>query len=108
MKTSDITDLEVCEAVQKAHENLWKEYAYQIIAKKRGCAEKVAYRAMERASDHGLINFGVSLRTGWLTDKGQILISAGLIIGRFENEELVANTAASNYGGIDRQIGVKL
>lgn len=34
------------------------------------CPFKVAYRAMERACAAGMIEYGTSLRTGWLTAKG--------------------------------------
>ena len=42
-------------------------------------ARKDITDAMERAYDHGLIECGVSLRTGWLTAKGEALLA--------ENEE---------------------
>lgn len=45
-------------------------YAYDLLCAVLGCPEKVAYSAMERACDRGLIEYGVSLRTGWITDKG--------------------------------------
>jgi hypothetical protein len=34
------------------------------------CPFKIIYRAMERACRAGLIEYGVSLRTGWLTADG--------------------------------------
>lgn len=37
-------------------------------------SEKVIYAAMERACNHDLVEFGVSLRTGWLTPAGHALI----------------------------------
>jgi len=40
-----------------------------------GCPEKVIYAAMERTYDHGLIECGVSLRSGWLTEKGKEFLS---------------------------------
>lgn len=45
-------------------------YPYERLCAVLGCPEKVAYSAMERAYDRGLIEYGVSLRTGWITDKG--------------------------------------
>ena len=36
---------------------------------------KVCYRAMERACDRGLIEYGMSLRGAWLTDKGKSMLS---------------------------------
>lgn len=45
-------------------------YPYDRLCAVLGCPEKVAYSAMERAADRGLIEYGVSLRTGWPTEKG--------------------------------------
>ena len=36
--------------------------------------QKVCYRAIERAHRRGLITYGVSLRTGWLTEAGRALL----------------------------------
>ena len=75
MKTSDITDKMVCEAVAEYQSDPYnKPFPYEIIAQKTGCVEKVAYCAMERADDRGYIDYGVSLRTGWLTEKGKELL----------------------------------
>lgn len=46
----------------------WPE---EIIMEKTGCPAKVAYAAMERAYNRGYIEYGVSLRGGWLTEKGE-------------------------------------
>lgn len=76
MKRSDISDAEVCKAVVE-YKNTWRSgggFPYEILAKKLGCPEKVAYSAMERAHSNGLIDYGVSLRTGWLTEKGEALL----------------------------------
>lgn len=43
---------------------------YERLCAVLGCPQMVVYRAMERAADRGLIEYGVSLRTGWITDKG--------------------------------------
>lgn len=48
-------------------------YPYDRLMSVLGCPTKVAYVAMERACDRGYIEFGVSLRTGWITDKGRSL-----------------------------------
>lgn len=37
--------------------------------------EKVCYRAMERAERKGYIEYGVSLRSAWITDKGKELLT---------------------------------
>lgn len=73
MKRSDISDLEVCRAVMD-YDRRGDLFPYQILAAKFGCVEKVAYAAIERAERHGLIESGVSLRTGWLSNKGTALL----------------------------------
>lgn len=37
---------------------------------------KVCMAAMGRACDRGLVEYGVSLRTGWLTEAGKALLDA--------------------------------
>lgn len=77
MKRADISDLEVLAAYhdRDRHSDPWP---YQILARKFGCCEKLAYRACQRACDHDLLDYGVSLRAGWITEKGQALLeSAG-------------------------------
>lgn len=76
MKRSDISDKEVCLAVAE-YEKTRGDFPYETLAKKFNCDEKLAYKACERASDNGLIEYGVSLRTGWLTEKGKELIKQG-------------------------------
>lgn len=73
MKRSDITDYDVCLAVRE-YNNTMGDFPYQTLAKKFGCDEKLAYAACERADDNGLIEYGVSLRTAWLTEKGAALL----------------------------------
>lgn len=73
MKRGDITDKDVCEAVAE-YQKTKGDFPYETLAKKFGCDEKLAYSACERAEENGLIEYGVSLRTGWLTDKGLTLL----------------------------------
>lgn len=81
MATKDITDKQVCKAYAEAERQRgidWKndyEYPYLILMRITGQPEKVCYRAMERAEERGYIEYGVSLRTGWLTIKGKELIT---------------------------------
>ena len=76
MKRSDISDKEVCLAVARYWANEQRgDYPYEDLAEKFGCDEKLAFSACERAVDHGLIEYGVSLRTGWLTEEGKALIA---------------------------------
>ena len=75
MKRQDISNFEVVKAVAEYKKDPYNSpYPYEILAKKFGCGEKLAFSACERAVDSGLIEYGVSLRTGWLTEKGQALL----------------------------------
>ena len=77
----DITDYMVCKAYeimqyQKEKSN-WTQYdTAEIILQKTypTAPEKIIYAALERAYEHGLIEYGVSLRTGWLTSRGKKLL----------------------------------
>lgn len=82
MSTKDVTDKMVVDAYAEAMRQRgqgsgapWAdyEYPYVILMRVTGECEKVCYRAMERACARDLVEYGVSLRTGWLTDKGQAL-----------------------------------
>jgi len=81
LQTKDITDEMVCRAyeraeIQRGNGRVWRDYDYPYVTLERetGACFKVCYRAMERACDRGYVECGVSLRTGWLTDKGKELI----------------------------------
>lgn len=73
MKTSDISDLQVIQAYAE-----WTRYRLdcpdEILALKLNAPPKVVYRSMERVAAKGYVDYGVSLRTGWLTDKGKAII----------------------------------
>ena len=92
MSRKDVSDIQVCCAVE-LYNNLMRRqrstgreifgalpvydavpYPYEILSAVTGECEKVCFRAMERACDRGYIEYGVSLRTGWLTRKGAELI----------------------------------
>jgi len=72
-KRVDISDVEVIRAY--VNREPFGKFAYEILAEKFGCPEIVAYRACERALNRGLLEYGVSLRSGWLTDKGKELLT---------------------------------
>ena len=103
MATKDITDAQVCRAVQDYQDAMRDcpplrndiylhailhfvekgvlpkpasspPWPYETLAARTGQPEKVCYRAMERAERRGLIEYGVSLRTGWLTEAGKALL----------------------------------
>lgn len=79
VQTKHISDLAVVRAVATynatyALSTPRMAFPYETLAEEFGCSQKVAYRACERACRHGLIEYGVSLRTGWLTEKGKELL----------------------------------
>ena len=81
LHTKDITDEMVCRAYERAEKQrgngrAWRDYddPYTALERETGACFKVCYRAMERAANRGFIDYGMSLRTGWLTDKGKELI----------------------------------
>lgn len=80
MSTKDILDAEVlrsyvdAKAIRETGREVWP---LDILEERTGQCEKVCWRAMERASRRGLIDSGVSLRSGWLTDKGLALLGEG-------------------------------
>jgi len=85
MSVKDISDKQVCEAYaekERQHGPDFEydyEFPYVILQRMTGQPEKVCYRAMERASNRGYIEYGVSLRTGWLTDEGIRLLKGEVV-----------------------------
>lgn len=79
MKTADITDFQVCAAVQAYQEKPKgdKRWPYDFLQEWTGAPFKVCYSALERASKRALIDYGVSLRTGWLTPRGKKVLEEG-------------------------------
>lgn len=75
MAVKDISDALVCCAY--LHATRLHRWPYQLLAEWTGQPEKVCFRAMERAERRGLIEYGVSLRSGWLTDEGRRIVPAG-------------------------------
>lgn len=74
MARKDITDVQVvaaCAAASAARHFFW---AHDVLATLSGECVKVCFRAMERASDRGLIDWGTSIRTAWPTDAGTALL----------------------------------
>ena len=70
MKRKDISTFVVLTAAERAHiysgAGTWRWIQAMINA-----PEKVIYAAMERDHDKGYLEYGVSLRTAWLTEKGE-------------------------------------
>jgi len=72
MATKDVSDKQVVEAfAEYARAQRWP---YDILQERTGQCFKVCWRAMERANRRGLVECGVSLRTGWLTAAGTALL----------------------------------
>ena len=80
LASSYITDKMVCMAyavVEKQRGPDWDtdyEWPYVVLARATNLPETVCFRAMERCASKGLIEYGVSLRTGWLTEAGRELV----------------------------------
>lgn len=75
MATKDISDVQVCRAVKAFRDrDLDLPWPYEALAEETGQPEKVCYRAMERADRRGYLEYGVSLRTSWLTEEGEQLL----------------------------------
>lgn len=76
MAMKDISDLQVCEAYRDCRDEhgdigCWP---YELLMQRTGQSAKVCLRVMERADARGLVDYGVSLRSGWLTEKGKSLL----------------------------------
>lgn len=74
-----VTTLQVLQAYADAWAGPCEERAWPEVhlMNRTGQCEKVCYRAMERAVRAGLIEYGVTMRSGWLTDKGKALLATG-------------------------------
>lgn len=60
----------VCEAAEAFHANTDGGNLETLLIARTGQHWKVVNAALLRADKHRLIEFGVSLRTSWLTEKG--------------------------------------
>jgi hypothetical protein len=85
MATKDISDRLVLEAYREFKTvNIGRtswiaddvEWPYDILMRKTGRSFKECWRACERAVDRDLIEYGVSLRSGWITNKGKDILDS--------------------------------
>ncbi len=84
MATKDISDLQVVQAYAEMERQMNAargsvhrvEYADDILERTTGQHPKVCERAMERAYRRGLVECGMWLRGGWLTDGGEELLTS--------------------------------
>lgn len=67
MARKDVTDRMVLEAIR---DRARPTDTIALLMERSGQPEKVCEAAMERAEKRGLIDYGVSLRTAWTTEKG--------------------------------------
>jgi hypothetical protein len=74
MATKDITDRQVVEAYRDRERGV-DPWPYELLAAKTREPEKVCYRACERAERRGLLEYGTSLRSGWITEAGRDLLA---------------------------------
>ena len=78
MSVKDITDRQVCEAVERiARDRLHPGHLTlaALLSEMTGQPEKVCWRAMERTCRRDLIDYGSSLNVAFLTDKGKRLLA---------------------------------
>ena len=75
MSRKDISDYQVLKAHKVAGWMHFQKWPYELLEQWTGEPCKVCYRAMERAFNRDLIEYGTSLRTGWLTEKGEQLFA---------------------------------
>lgn len=78
MATKDISDLMVLQAYIARDNSDWSRNVIEILMDTTGECLKVCWRAMERTCDRGLLDYGVSLRAAWLTDKGKNFLKESL------------------------------
>lgn len=76
MATKDISDRQVCEAYAVYMQDRSRNSPERYLMATTGQPEKICWCAMERAHRRRLIDYGVSLRAGWLTDKGKKLLDS--------------------------------
>jgi hypothetical protein len=73
MARKDITPAQVVQACQD-RQNGSDKNTVQLLMERTGQHENVAYAALYRDSDRGLIEYGTSIRGAWPTDKGLLLL----------------------------------
>lgn len=76
MAKKDVTDLQVLQAYLQFSVDRNSPWPDDILREQTGMSVKVCCRAMVRAVRRGLVEYGVSLRAGWITDDGHKLLTA--------------------------------
>lgn len=68
MQRKDVPELELLRAIRRRTDGgEWRQFPHELLA----MPEKVVERKMEQLDRRGYIDWGVSLRTAWLTNKGR-------------------------------------
>lgn len=103
MTTKDITDEQVRQAAQEYRAERSKPFVDERLARMTGQPLKVCQRAIERASRRGFVEWGVSARTCWPSDRiehgSTFYNSANATLD--DAEEFLAAMAAEGCTGID-------
>lgn len=76
MKRSDITDRMVLESARDRAAIPGMPFITELLIARTGCPLKVAEAALRRTIARGLLDYGVSERTAWLTDHGMALLKS--------------------------------
>ena len=71
IQVKDVLTQEVLKKQQEWWNNKNLPFTYERF---KGVPEKVVFRKMEKLVEQGYLEYGTSLRTAWLTDKGKKLI----------------------------------
>jgi hypothetical protein len=69
-KASDIPDIEILSLIEAHMLDHRQPFAYQVLAA-RGVPGKVVAAKYEKLDRRGFLEVGTSVRTGWLSDKGE-------------------------------------
>jgi hypothetical protein len=86
LQTKHISDVQVLWAYVESSRRNHDMWPYDVLQRDLGVPLKVAYAAMERADRRGLVEYGVSLRSGWVTDQGLLKLAraAGCALAELE------------------------
>lgn len=71
MKRKDIPTISVLKAYKKMEDTVRGKFVDEILMEEFNAPEKLVYSAINRDYDKGFIEFGVSIRSGWLTESGE-------------------------------------
>lgn len=71
-----ITDTQVLLAYQNSQ--IYREPVDEILMRETGLSEKECYAAMLRCAKKNYVEYGVSLRCGWLTQEGKNALNKSL------------------------------